>query len=139
MNGFSTFATALLLAAGIAAAVSAVTTRIVLEQVPRVASVRLSSLTADYVTRSLREGGDSKKALDEARDWARRLEEALARTAARRGVVLLTAGAVAAGAQDLTREIEAAMAELASRKGAPKKEKKNDDNRRQDAGPNQPT
>ncbi len=124
MNGVSAFAAALLLAAGVSAAVSAVTVRLVTENIPRIASVRLSSLTADYVTRSLRDGGDSKKALDEARDWARRLEEALARTAARRGVVLLTAGTVAAGAQDLTREVEAAMAALASRKGSTKKEEK---------------
>ena len=124
MNGVSAFAAALLLAAGIAAAVSAVTVRLATENIPRIASVRLSSLTADYVTRSLREGGDSKKALDEARDWARRLEEALARTAARRGVVLFTSGAVAAGAEDLTGEVEAAMAELASRKGSTKKEEK---------------
>lgn len=124
MNGVSAFAAALLLAAGIAAAVSAVTVRLATENIPRIASVRLSSLTADYVTRSLREGGDSKKALDEARDWARRLEEALARTAARRGVVLFTSGAVAAGEEDLTGEVEAAMAELASRKGSTKKEEK---------------
>ena len=124
MNGVSAFAAALLLAAGIAAAVSAVTVRLATENIPRIASVRLSSLTADYVTKSLREDGDSKKALDEARDWARRLEEALARTAARRGVVLFTSGAVAAGAEDLTGEVEAAMAELASRKGATKKEEK---------------
>ncbi len=122
MSGFSAFAAVLLLAAGIAAAVSAVTTRIVLERVPRVASVRLSGLTADYVTKSLRDGGDSKKALDEAREWAKRLEEALTRVAARRDVVLLTAGAVAAGAEDLTAEVEAAMAELATRKYFPKKE-----------------
>lgn len=124
MNGVSAFAAALLLAAGVSAAVSAVTVRLATENVPRIASVRLSSLTADYVTRSLRDGGDSKKALDEARDWARRLEEALARTAARRGVVLFTSGAVAAGAEDLTGEVEAAMAELASRKGSTKKEEK---------------
>ncbi len=122
MSGFSAFAAALLLAAGVAAAVSAVTVRISLEKTPRIASVRLSGLTADYVTRSLREGGDSKKALDAAREWARRLEVALARTAARRGVVLLTAGAVAAGGVDLTAEVEAAMAELATRKHFPKKE-----------------
>ena len=122
MNGVSAFAAALLLAAGIAAAVSAVTVRLATENVPRIASVRLSDLTAAYVTRLLREGGDSKKALDAAREWAGRLEEALARTAARRGVVLLTSGAVAAGAEDLTGEVEAAMAELASRKGSTKKE-----------------
>ena len=130
MNGFSGFAAALLLAAGVAAVVSAVTVRASLESAPRIASVRLSSLTADYVTKSLREGGDGKKALGEARAWARRLEEALTRVAARRGVVLLTAGAVAAGAVDVTAEVEAVMAELAS-SASPNKEKKNDDDGRQ--------
>ena len=97
------------------------TVRASLESVPRIASVRLSSLTADYVTRALREGGDGEKALGAARAWAKRLEEALAKTAARRRVVLLTAGAVAAGAEDLTAEVEAAMAELTSRRHPPKK------------------
>lgn len=122
MNGVSAFAAALLLAAGVSAAVSAVTVRLTTENVPRIASVRLSSLTADYVTRSLREGGDSKKALDAAREWAGRLEEALTRVSTRRRAVLFTSGAVAAGAEDLTEEVEAAMAELASRKHPPKKE-----------------
>ncbi len=125
MNGVSAFAAALLLAAGVAAAVSAVTFRFSLENPPRIASVRLSSLTADYVTRSLRAGGDSEKSLAAARDWAKRLEEALAKVAARRGVVLLSAGAVAAGAVDVTAEVEAVMAESAS----PNKEKKNADDR----------
>ena len=122
MRGLPAFAAALLLAAGVSAAVSAVTVRLALERVPRIASVRLSSLTADYVTRSLRDGGDSKKALDEAREWARRLEEALTKVSTRRRAVLFSSGAVAAGAEDLTREVEAAMAALASRKGPPKKE-----------------
>lgn len=123
MRGFSAFTAALLLAAGVSAAVSAVTVRLALDRAPRVASVRLSSLTADYVTRSLREGGDSKKVLDEVREWARRLEEALTRVSTRRRAVLFTSGAVAAGAQDLTREVEAAMEELASRRHSPKEEK----------------
>ena len=122
MRGVPAFAAALLLAAGVAAAVSAVTVRLALERAPRVASVRISSLTAGYVTRALRKGGDSKKALDEAREWAGRLEEALTKVSTRRRAVLLTAGAVAAGAEDLTREVEAAMAELASRKHPPEKE-----------------
>ena len=122
MNGVSGFAAALLLAAGVAAAVSAGTFRFSLEKPPRIASVRLSTLTTEYVTRSLREGRDSKKAQSAARDWARRLEVALARTAARRGVVLLTAGAVAAGAEDLTTEVEAVMAELAVKEHSPNKE-----------------
>ena len=121
MSGFPAFVAALLLAAGVAAAVSAVTVRASLENVPRIASVRLSSLTADYVTKTLREGGDAEKALGEARAWAKRLEEALTKTAARRRVVLLTAGAVAAGAEDLTAEVEAAMAEFTSRRHPPKK------------------
>ena len=122
MRGIPALAAALLLAAGVSAAVSAVTARLALERVPRIASVRLSSLTAGYVTRSLREGGDSKKALDAAREWAGRLEEALTRVSTSRRAVLFTSGAVAAGAEDLTREVEAAMAALASRKGLPKKE-----------------
>ncbi len=128
MNGFSGFAAALLLAAGVAAAVSAVTLRFSLENPPRIASVRLSTLTADYVTRSLRAGGDSEKSLAAARDWGARLETALARVAARRGAVLLSAGAVAAGAVDVTAEVEAVMAELAS-SASPNKEKKNADDR----------
>ena len=122
MRGVPAFAAALLLAAGVAAAVSAVTVRVTMERVPRIASVRLSSLTADYVTRSLREGGDSKKTLAEAREWAGRLEEALTRVSTRRRAVLLTAGAVATGARDLTAEVETAMAELASRKHPTEKE-----------------
>ena len=116
MNGVSGFAAALLLAAGVAAAVSAGTARFVHETPPRIASVRLSALTTDYVTGALRAGGDSEKALVAAREWGARLEKALIRVAARRGVVLLTAGAVAAGAEDLTTEVEAVMAELAVKK-----------------------
>ena len=112
MSGFPAFVAALLLAAGVSAAVSAVTVRVSLQSVPRIASVRLAGLTADYVTKTLRAGGDNEKALGAARAWAKRLEEALAKTAARRRVILLTAGAVAAGAEDLTAEVEAAMAGL---------------------------
>ncbi len=128
MNGVSGFAAALLLAAGVAAAVSAGTVRFAPGKPHLIASVRLSSLTADYVTRSLRAGGDSEKALAAAREWGARLERALAKVAARRGVVLLTAGVVAAGAEDLTTEVEVAMAELASRT-SPNREKKNADDR----------
>ena len=124
MSGFPAFVAALLLAAGVSAAVSAVTVRVSLENVPRVASVRLSILTADYVTKTLREGGDAEKALGEARAWAKRLEEALAKTAARHGAILLTAGAVAAGAEDLTAEVEAAMAATAPRTPEKKEEEK---------------
>ena len=121
MSGFPAFAAALLLAAGVSAAVSAVTVRITMERVPRIASVRLAGLTADYVTRTLREGGNNEQALDAARTWAKRLEEALARTATRHGAVLLTAGAVVAGAKDLTAEVEAAIAAVPPRAHPPKK------------------
>ncbi len=128
MKEFSAIAAALLLAAGVAAAVSAGTVRFAPGKPHRIASVRLLSLTADYVTRSLRAGGDSEKALAAAREWGARLERALAKVAARRGVVLLTAGAVAAGAEDLTTEVEVAMAELAP-KTSPNREKNNADDR----------
>ena len=89
MRGFSACSSAaLLLAAGVAAAVSAVTVR-VSHDGARPAdrkSYVLPSLTADYVTRALRESGDSKKALEEARAWAKRLEEALSKVSTRRRV-----------------------------------------------------
>ena len=109
MSGASTLVSALLLAAGVAAAVSAVSARMALERVPRIASVRLAELTADYVTQTAREHGDPDGAVEAARSWANRLEEALVRIAARHRVVLLPATAVAAGAKDLTFEVKAAM------------------------------
>jgi len=109
MSGLSTLGASLLLAAGVAAAVSAVSARMALERVPRIASVRLAELTADYVAKAAREHGNNDDAVEAVRSWAGRLEEALVRTAARHRVVLLPATAVAAGAQDLTFEVRAAM------------------------------
>ena len=109
MSGPATLAAALLLSAGVAAAVSAVTARMALERVPRVASVRLAELTADYLARAAREHGDREEAAKAVRDWANRLEEALVRTAERHRAVLLPARAIAAGAPDLTAEIKAAL------------------------------
>ena len=109
MSGASTLGAALLLAAGVAAAVSAVSTRFALERVPRIASVRLGELTADYMTKAAREYPDGDEAVEAARRWATRLEEALVRTAARHHAVLLPARAVAAGAKDLTAEVRAAI------------------------------
>ena len=109
MNGLSTLGASLLLAAGVAAAVSALSARMALERVPRIASVRLAELTADYVAKAAREHADDDDAVEAVRSWANRLEEALVRTAARHDVVLLPATAVAAGAQDLTSEVKAAM------------------------------
>ncbi len=109
MSASSTLGAALLLAAGVAAAVSAVTARMALERVPRVASVRLAELTADYMAKAARAHGDQEEAVKAVRGWAHRLEEALVRTAARHRAVLLPARAVAAGAPDLTAEIRAAI------------------------------
>ena len=109
MSGVSTLGAAMLLSAGVAAAVSAVSARVALERVPRIASVRLAELTAEYVTQAARERAGGDDAVEAARAWAGRLDEALARTAARHRVVLLPARAVAAGAQDFTAEVKAAM------------------------------
>ena len=109
MSTLETFAAALLLASGVAAAVSAVTVRTVLERVPRTGSVRLAELTAAYMARAAREGGDRDDAAEAARVWAGRLDEALVRTSARHRVVLLPARAVAAGAEDFTDRVKAAM------------------------------
>ena len=109
----------LLLAAGVAAAVSAVTARMALERVPRIASVRLAELTADYMAKAAREHGDQEEAVKAVRGWAHRLEEALVRTAARHRAVLLPARAVAAGAPDLTAEVEAAIQAVLSKTHSP--------------------
>lgn len=119
MSEVSTLAAALLLAAGVAAAVSALSARLALERVPRIASVRLAELTADYVTRAAREHGDGADAVAAVREWGNRLEEVLARTAAHHGAVLLPSTAVAAGAPDLTAEIRAALQAPPSRDDPP--------------------
>ena len=113
MSGASTIGAALLLAAGVAAAVSALSARMALERVPRIVSVRLAELTADYVTQAARERAGGDDAAEAAREWAGRLDEALVRTAARHRVVLLPARAVAAGAEDFTAEVKAAMRAVA--------------------------
>ena len=115
MSGPTALAAALVLSAGVAAAVSAVTARMALERVPRIASVRLAELTADYMAKAAREHGDQDEAAKAVRGWARRLEEALVRTAARHRAVLLPARAVAAGAPDLTAEIKAAIRAASSK------------------------
>ena len=109
MSGVSTLGAALVLTVGMAAAVSAITARMVLERVPRIASVRLAELTAEYVTQAARERKGRDEVAEAARDWARHLDEALVRTSARHRVVLLPARAVAAGAEDFTAEVKATM------------------------------
>lgn len=109
MSTLGTVAAAILLAAGVAAAVSALSTRMALERVPRIASVRLAELTAEYVTQAARERKGPDEAGEAARDWAGRLDEALSLISAHYRVVLLPARAVAAGAEDFTDRVKAAM------------------------------
>ena len=117
MNAYATLGAAVLLATGVAATVSAVTAKIVLERVPRTGSVRLAELTADYMATAAREHSSREAAAEAARGWARRLDEALVRTSARHRVVLLPARAVAAGAEDFTDEVKAAMRAVAREEG----------------------
>ena len=113
MSTLETLGAALLLAAGVAAAVSAVTVRTVLERVPRTGSVRLSELVADYMEKTAREHGDQDEAAEADSTWRAHARALLARTSARHRVVLLPARAVAAGAADFTAEVEAAMRAMA--------------------------
>ena len=106
---------AVLLSGAVAAAVAAATVRVATPEPPGVASVRLGEITAAYTTRAAAEGRTG----EDVRAWGEALEAALDRVAERRGVVLLPARAVAAGAPDVTWHVEAVLAEfLARRTGA---------------------
>ncbi len=122
MSELRVLAAAVLLAGGVAAAVSATVLRygpaiessIVAghgaDAPARIASVRLGELAADHALRVARAGTSPGETAAATRAWAVALERALARVAAHHRAVLLPARAVAAGAPDLTAEIEAAMA-----------------------------
>ena len=107
---------AVLLAMGVSAAVSAGFMRYADDTSPRIVTVRLAELTAEHVLqiagvpgRALVPGAapGSGAAYDaqKTRAWAASLEMALDTVAARNGAVLLPARAVAAGAVDVTREV----------------------------------
>ena len=115
MSELRTLMAAGLLAGGVAAAVSAVTVRMATDSAPRIASVRLGELAADYATQAARTDASPEATASAVRAWAHRLEDALAQVAARHRVVLLPARAVAAGAHDLTAEVEAVLAKTAGR------------------------
>ena len=110
---------AVLLSGAVAAAVAAAILRYGpdldpgygVEAPPRVAGVRLGEMTAAYTTRAAAEGGTA----EDVRAWGEALEAALDHVAERRGVVLLPARAVAAGAPDLTWLVEAVLEELLAR------------------------
>ncbi len=105
---------AVLLAGAVAAAVAAATVRVAAPEPPGVASVRLGEMTAAWTTRAASEG----KTAEDARAWGEALEAALDHVAERRGVVLLPARAVAAGAPDVTWHVEAVLAEFLARRPA---------------------
>ncbi len=97
---------AVLLSGAVAAAVAAATLRYGVDPPPRIAGVRLAEMAAAWTTRAATEG----RSASEVRAWGTALEAALNDVAARHGLVLLPARAVAAGAPDMTRQVEAALA-----------------------------
>ena len=105
---------AVLLSRAMAAAVAVATVRLAAPEPLRVASVRLGEMAAAWTTRAAAEG----RTAEDARAWGAALEAALYGVAQTRGVVLLPARAVAAGAPDLTPEVEAALAAILERRPA---------------------
>ncbi len=108
MNEARVLVAAVLLSAGVAAAVAAATVRLADGGGPRVATVRLAEIVAERA-------GDAARAdlpPVETRIWAAALEEALAHVAERGRVVLVPARAVAAGAPDLTDRVRLVLAEM---------------------------
>jgi len=73
---------------------------------PRIGRVRLEALAMEHIEAAVRDGELSEEeASERTRAWAKSLEAALERVAEERGVVLLPAQAVAAGAPDYTEEV----------------------------------
>lgn len=96
---------AVLLSAGVAAAVAAGTVRLAETGAPRIASVRLTELVSEHAAEAAREYAGTQETAAATRAWALALEAALDDVAGRGGLVLLPARAVAAGAPDLTEEV----------------------------------
>ena len=76
---------------------------------PRIGTVRLNDLTAEFYAAAVRTADSPEATAQAARDWAMQLETALDEVAGRHGVVLLPVEAVAAGAGDYTVEVRTAM------------------------------
>ena len=121
MSDLRVLAAAVLLAAGVAAAVAAATIRFGGDPAPRIATVRLGQMTADYAVRAAGSGASAEASAVRTRAWAAALENALATVSRRHRAVLLPARAVAAGAPDLTAEVEAALARTIAKVAAPAK------------------
>ena len=110
MSDLRLLAASVLLAAGVAAVISAAVIRFGTAPAPGIATVRLGEIAAAWTVKAAGEDSPAGTTAANARIWASALEAALRETAARHRVVLLPARAVAAGAPDLTAEIEAALA-----------------------------
>ena len=67
--------------------------------------MRLTELTAEFMAGAVRDAESAEETAEAARRWAADLETALAEVAARRGIVLVSAEAVVAGAVDYTAEV----------------------------------
>ena len=76
---------------------------------PRIGTVRLGDLTAEFYAGAVRNADSPEATAQAARDWGMQLETALDEVAERHGIVLLPVEAVAAGAGDYTVEVRAAM------------------------------
>ena len=116
-DGLAVLGAAVLLAAAVSAAVSAAMMRYATPHPPRIASVRLGEMTADYTlaVAAAEDAASPETAAVEARAWAAALEGALWRVSHRRRAVLLPARAVAAGAPDVTEEVRSELKEILAR------------------------
>ena len=112
MNELRLLASAALLAAGVSALVAAGLARHAADAAPGIASVRLAELVAEHGSQAARGNAGAEETAAATRAWARALEDALGRIAARHGVVLLTQRAVAAGAPDLTEDVRAELVRI---------------------------
>ena len=135
MSDVRVLLSAVLLAMGVSAAVSAVFVRYADHNAPRIVTVRLAELAAEHVLQAADAAGYGKEPANsgavrqalvpdatletgaaydarKTRMWAVSLEMALDTVAARHGAVLLPARAVAAGAVDVTGEVRAEMTRL---------------------------
>lgn len=79
------------------------------EDAPRIGRVRLNELTAEYMAGAVGTLDSEAEAAAAVRAWATNLEIALERVAEERGVVLLPAEAVIAGAPDYTQDVRSRM------------------------------
>ena len=125
MSELRVLACAVLLAAGVAAAVAAGFAHYAPQppdtragEPPGIASVRLAELVAGHAAQAARDGAGTQETGAATRAWALALQAALARVAREHRAVLLPARAVAAGAPDLTGDVEAALAEALARPAA---------------------